>query len=86
MTNVLPFPPVVYLAPMRTFHIDHGQGRTVAVFFRVAVNHHCHPAGTRHQPQANQHALDEVALGERRAASANFRPQEGRSWHVSAVR
>lgn len=30
----------VTLQPLRAFHIDHGEGRTVAVLFRVAVDGH----------------------------------------------
>lgn len=33
-------PAHVTLQPLRAFHIDHGEGRTVAVLFRVAVDGH----------------------------------------------
>ena len=33
-------PACVQLIPLCAFHIDHGQGRTVAVLFRVAVHQH----------------------------------------------
>lgn len=34
---------------LREFHVDHGQGRVVAVLFRVAVDDHHHEAGRRDQ-------------------------------------
>ena len=39
----------VTLQPLRQFHIEHGEGRTVAVLFRVAVDHHRGPASSSHQ-------------------------------------
>lgn len=46
-------PALVTLQPLRAFHIDHGQGRTVAVLFRVAVDHHRSPASQSHQASDN---------------------------------
>lgn len=40
MDTTTALPAHVTLQPLREFHIDHGQGRTVAVLFRVAVHHH----------------------------------------------
>lgn len=40
MDNTPALPAHVTLQPLRAFHIDHGQGRAVAVLFRVAVRRH----------------------------------------------
>lgn len=38
MDNTPALPAHVTLQPLRAFHIDHGEWRTVAVLFRVAVH------------------------------------------------
>lgn len=49
-------PARVQLTPLRAFHIDQGQGRTVAVLFRVAVDGHRSEAGSAHQGSSDSHA------------------------------
>ena len=49
-------PARIQLTPLRTFHIDHGQGRTVAVLFRVAVDHRRRPGDNSHQQRRNKQA------------------------------
>ena len=46
----------VTLQPLRAFHIDHGQGRTVAVLFRVAVDDHRAGSGGADKQRGNQQA------------------------------
>lgn len=53
MHNTTTLPTHVTLQPLREFHVDQGQGRTVAVLFRVAVDHHRSPASQSHQASDN---------------------------------
>ena len=55
MHNVLPFPAPVALVPLRAFHIEHGEGRTVAMLFRVAVRDLGHEDHDRDQHGGNAH-------------------------------
>ena len=56
-TNVLPFPRGVTLIPLREYHVDRGEGRTVAVLFAMAVDHVHHPAGDADQNDADHQTL-----------------------------
>ena len=55
-------PARVTLQPLRAFHIDHGQGRTVAVLFCVAVDHHRGPASRSHQASGNGQAQPSIGV------------------------
>ena len=56
MDNTTAMPTHVTLQPLREFHIDQGQGRTVAVLFRVAVDDHRARSGGADQQRGNQQA------------------------------
>lgn len=56
MDNTTALPAHVTLQPLREFHIDHGQGRTVAVLFRVAVDDHRACTGRGNKQACNQQA------------------------------
>ena len=62
-TNVLPFPLAVTLVPLREYHVDRGQGRTVAVLFRVAVDHVHDPAGGDDQGDAGDQPVPKIGGG-----------------------
>lgn len=49
-------PAHVTLQPLRAFHIDQGQGRTVAVLFRVAVDQHGARADSANKQACNEQA------------------------------
>ncbi|MBS0371982.1 MAG: hypothetical protein JSS57_22605 [Proteobacteria bacterium] len=51
----------VQLTPLRAFHIDQGQGRTVAVLFRVAVDDHRRPADCADQRSGDDQAKHAVS-------------------------
>lgn len=56
MDNTTALPAHVTLQPLREFHIDHGQGRTVAVLFRVAVHQHGARADSANKQACNKQA------------------------------
>lgn len=56
MDNTPTLPAHVTLQPLRAFHIDQGQGRTVAVLFRVAVDDHRARSSGADQQRGNQQA------------------------------
>lgn len=64
MDNTTALPTHVTLQPLREFHIDQGQGRTVAVLFRVAIDDHRRPTGRSHQTSGNGQA--EPGIGARK--------------------
>ena len=51
------------LRGLRGNRIDHGQGRVVAVLFRVAVDHHRGPAGSSYQRGGNGQTKPGIGAG-----------------------
>lgn len=49
-------PANVEFTALKAFHIDHGQGRTVAVLFRVAVHQHGARADSANKQARNEQA------------------------------
>lgn len=60
MHNATALPAHVTLQPLRAFHIDHGQGRTVAVLFRVAVHQHGACANGANKQACNKQAAPRI--------------------------
>lgn len=61
MTNTLNFPPCLAITPLREFHIDHGEGRAVAVLYRVLVGDDNRPAGDGDQRRGDNGPTQGVA-------------------------
>lgn len=64
MPTILPFPTHITLVPLRSYHVQHGQGRTVAVLFRVSVDQVRHPQGGDDQHHRDQHAAGGIGAKE----------------------
>lgn len=56
--HAMPLP--VTLQPLRAFHIDQGQGRAVAVLFRVAVHRHGSNGSNTNKQARNKQAGPQI--------------------------
>lgn len=62
METTRALPARVTLQPLRAFHVDHGQGRTVAVLFRVAVDQHGARADSADKQARNKQAAPRIKV------------------------